>query len=71
MVNPDYLTTAVRKGLHLVMTQNIFMFGDLTFKQLNATAMGTLPAPPYATVYYGIYEEKFIPKHNQCIISYQ
>ena len=39
---------------HLVMTQNIFMFGSLTLKQLNGTAMGTPPAPhmqPYIMIY--------------------
>ena len=53
------------------MTLNIFMFGDLTFKQLNGTTMGTPPAPPYATIYFGIHEEKFLPHHSQCIIYYQ
>ena len=52
------------------MTLNIFMFGDLTFTQLNGTAMGTPPASPYATIYYGI-EEKFLPHHCQCVIYYQ
>ena len=55
--NGTYPTDAIREGLHLVMTMNTFTFGDLTFKQLNGTAMGTPPAPPYATVYYGIHEE--------------
>ena len=52
------------------MTQNIFTFGDLTFKHLNGTAMGTPPVPPYATVYYGIHEEKLLPRYTQCIIFY-
>ena len=33
-------------ALKLVMLNNIFSFGDMTFKQLNGTAMGTPPAPP-------------------------
>ena len=52
------------------MTLNIFTFGDLTFKQLNRTAMGTPPVPPYATV-YGIHEEKFLPQCSHCIIYYR
>ena len=68
--NGEYPSNAVRAGLQLIMTQNIFTFGDLTFKQLNGTAMGTPPAPPYATVYYGIHEEKFLPRQSQHIIYY-
>ena len=61
--NNKYPEDAVRAGLRLIMTMNIFTFGDLTLKQLNGTAMGTPPAPPYATIYYGIHEEKFLPHH--------
>ena len=41
------------------MTMNIFTFGDLTLKQLNGTAMGTPPALPYATIFYGIHEKNY------------
>ena len=50
--NNDYPKDAVKAGLRLVMTMNIFTFGDLTLKQLNGTAMGTpqhRPTPPYIT----------------------
>ena len=60
-VNGEYPTDAVWAGLRLVMTLNIFTFGDLTFKQLNRTAMGIPPAPLYVTMYYGIHEEKLFP----------
>ena len=53
------------------MTMNIFTFGDLTLKQLNGTAMGIPPAPPYATIYYGIHEEKFLKKYSHRVIYYR
>ena len=69
--NNEYPKDAVRAGLRLIMTMNIFTFGDLTLKQLNGTAMGTPPAPPYATIYYGIHEEKILPHHAQRVIFYR
>ena len=33
--------------------------------------MGTPPAPPYATIYYGIHEEKFLPHHSRWVIYYR
>ena len=69
--NNKYPKDAVRAGLRLIMTMNIFTFGDLTLKHLNGTAMGAPPAPPYATIYYGIHEEKFLPHHAQRVIFYR
>ena len=62
--NNEYPQDAVRPGLCIFMTMNIFTFGDLTLKQLNGTTMDTPPAPPYATIYCGIHEEKFLPHHS-------
>ena len=65
---------ALTAALKLVMLNNIFSFGDMTFKQLNGTAMGTTPPPPppppssYATIYYGLHESKCPPNHRQHVI---
>ena len=69
--NKNYPQEAVRAGLRLIMTMNIFTVRDLTLKQLNVTAMGTPPAPPYATIYYEIHEEKFLPHHSRRVIYYR
>ena len=69
--NNEYPQDAVRAGLRLIMTMNIFTFRDITLKQLNGTAMGTSPAPPYATIYYEIHEEKFLPHHARQVIFYR
>ena len=61
---------ALIAALKLVMLNNIFSFGDMTFKQMNGTAMGTPPAPPYATIYYGLHESKFLPQHQKHIVFY-
>ena len=39
-------------------------------KRLNGTAMGTSPAPLFATIYYGLHDNNFLPKHNQHVIFY-
>ena len=45
------------EALRLVMKNNIFTFGDTTLKTLTGTAMGTPPAPPWATIYMALNEE--------------
>ena len=62
---------ALIAALKLVMLNNIFSFGDMTFKQLNGTAMGTPPAPPNTTIYYGIHESTFLPNHRQHVSFYK
>ena len=53
------------------MLNNIFSFGDMTFKQMNGTAMGMLPAPPYTTIYYGLHESKFLPQYQKHVVFYK
>ena len=61
---------AVLKGLEIIMNHSIFKFNERFFVQLTGTAMGTPPAPPYATLYFYLHERKIIPKYQNNILFY-
>ncbi len=44
------------------MSNNVFQFGDTFWLQTAGTAMGTPPAPNYATIYFCIWEIAIISK---------
>ena len=53
---------ALLHALTIVMSCNLFQFGDTFWLQRTGTAMGTPPAPNYATIYFCIWEMCIIPQ---------
>ena len=44
-------------ALRLLMTNNVFQFGDTYWLQKVGTVMGAPPEPPWATIFFGIHKE--------------
>lgn len=71
-VDPDFPSDTVIKLLTIVMKNNIFTFGDLFFLQKCGTAMGTIVAVKYATIYCASHEQNFIlPKYRDQFIYFK
>ena len=58
--NREHLTVppaVLKDALRLLMTNNVFQFGDTFWLQKVGTAMGAPPAPPWETIFFVIHEE--------------
>jgi hypothetical protein len=62
---------ALISALRMIMTNNIFQFGDTFWHQLSGTAMGAPPAPSYATVCFGVFEEAIIDDFRLSLLYYK
>ena len=71
-IKNDIPTELLIKLLNLVMKNNVFRFGDLWFHQRCGTAMGTITAVKYATLYYALHEEELIiPKYQDQMLYFR
>ena len=51
---------AILSLLTLILTLNNFTFNDDNYLQISGCAMGTICAPPYANIFMGKFEEKYL-----------
>ena len=61
--NGEHLTVppaVLMDVLRLLMTNNVFQLGDTYWLQKVGTAMGAPPAPPWATIFFGIHKDTVI-----------
>ena len=68
---PGVPIQALMTALALVMKYNVFTFGDTTWRQRTGTAMGTPPAPPWANLYFAVFENSFLPDFDDDLILYR
>jgi hypothetical protein len=72
--SPDFIASTISctvdaliDGLTIVMRHSLFKFNIEFFLQLTGTAMGTPPAPPYATLYYYLHKRNLIPRYYNIV----
>ena len=68
---PNLRWKALKAALNIVFRNNIFRFGDVYFKQISGTAMGTRPAPPWATIFFAIHEEAVLDRFKDNLAFYK
>lgn len=57
---------ALLRGIEIIMRNSMFKFNNQCFLQLTGCAMGTPPAPPYATLYFYLHERNVIKNFPSC-----
>ena len=62
---------AIINALNIIMHNNYMQFGDTLWKQLLGCAMGTPPAPPFATLYFSLHKDKCVSLFKDNIFFYR
>jgi hypothetical protein len=65
--HPQTLIDAIK----IVFRNNVIQFGDTYWRQISGTGMGISPAPPWATIFYALHENNFLPPWSQHILFYK
>eukprot|EP00804_Cyclotella_cryptica_P002022 CCRYP_007438-RA/>CCRYP_007438-RA protein AED:0.25 eAED:0.25 QI:0/-1/0/1/-1/0/1/0/173 len=65
------MTQALTEALDIVFKNNILRFGDTYWRQTSGTGMGIAPAPPWATIFYAIDENRVLPRWNSQVLFYR
>ena len=62
---------ALKIALTIIMTYNVFTFGDAHFLQLTGAGMGTPPAPDYAQATFGTHEVFMLARFLTSLLLYK
>ena len=65
---PEVPIDALTDALTIVMQNNLFSFGDTHWLQKTGAAMGQPPSPGYATLFYGIHEERINSTFGRAVL---
>jgi hypothetical protein len=66
-----YNAVTLIEALEIVFRNNFFKFSDTYWHQISGTAMGTPPAPPWATCTYGLHEQVMISCWQEQVSFYK
>ena len=61
---PHYNANALIAALEIVFRNNVMQFGDTHWDQISGTSMGKPPAPPFASLFEGINEKKYLATYK-------
>ena len=67
----NYNSSALIKALQIIVQNNPVQFGNTYWQQILGTGKGISPAPPQATIFYGLHEQQFLPERSQHVIYYK
>ncbi len=66
-----YHSDTIIEALEIVFQNNFLQFGDTYWQQISGTGMGISPAPPWATIFYALHEQQFLPEWTEHVILYK